>query len=124
MLELQRSAPQRVDTKNTRFTKTALNALSMQRSKNELERASAMRVANVGRIGLDGRELVPSATPRVGGYSMMATPSPMPGVDATPVMTWGELEGTPFELDDPSLTPLPPGASGFKVRVLVQSEGH
>jgi protein DGCR14 len=32
-------------------------------------------------------------------YSYVATPSPAPGVDASPFMTWGEIEGTPLRLE-------------------------
>lgn len=39
------------------------------------------------------------------GYSFVTAPSPIPGVDASPLMTWGEVEGTPFQLDG-SQTPL------------------
>jgi protein DGCR14 len=34
-------------------------------------------------------------SPRVGGFAFVATPSPMPGVDADPVMTWGDIAATP-----------------------------
>lgn len=33
------------------------------------------------------------------GYSFVKTPSPAPGVDESPFMTWGEIEGTPLRLD-------------------------
>ncbi|GJM99190.1 hypothetical protein PR202_ga16271 [Eleusine coracana subsp. coracana] len=33
------------------------------------------------------------------GYSFVRTPSPAPGVDESPFMTWGEIEGTPLRLD-------------------------
>ncbi len=33
------------------------------------------------------------------GYDYVVTPSPMPGVDASPLMTWGHVEGTPLILD-------------------------
>ncbi|KAH7297399.1 hypothetical protein KP509_26G067900 [Ceratopteris richardii] len=33
------------------------------------------------------------------GYSYVATPSPAPGVDESPFMTWGEIEGTPLRLE-------------------------
>jgi hypothetical protein len=32
-------------------------------------------------------------------YSVLATPSFTPGVEDSPFMTWGELEGTPLRLD-------------------------
>ena len=34
-------------------------------------------------------------SPRVGGFGFVATPSPMPGVDSDPVMTWGDIAATP-----------------------------
>ena len=34
-------------------------------------------------------------SPRVGGFGFVATPSPMPGVDTDPVMTWGDIAATP-----------------------------
>uniref|UniRef100_A0A2P2ILZ6 Protein DGCR14 n=1 Tax=Rhizophora mucronata TaxID=61149 RepID=A0A2P2ILZ6_RHIMU len=33
------------------------------------------------------------------GYSFVRTPSPAPGVDESPFITWGEIEGTPLRLD-------------------------
>ncbi|KAL0744161.1 hypothetical protein Bca4012_085674 [Brassica carinata] len=33
------------------------------------------------------------------GYSFVKTPSPAPGVDESPFITWGEIEGTPMRLD-------------------------
>lgn len=33
------------------------------------------------------------------GYSYVKTPSPAPGVDDSPFITWGEIEGTPMRLD-------------------------
>ncbi|KAL6604009.1 hypothetical protein ACP70R_044370 [Stipagrostis hirtigluma subsp. patula] len=38
------------------------------------------------------------------GYSFVRTPSPAPGVDESPFMTWGEIDGTPLRLD-PEDTP-------------------
>ena len=51
-----------------------------------------------------GRDLG-KETPRVNGYNFVTAPSPVPGVDASPLMTWGEVEGTPCQLDG-SQTPL------------------
>lgn len=36
-------------------------------------------VAALGKIGPDGKEILPNATPKVNGYSFMPSPSPMPG---------------------------------------------
>ena len=52
-----------------------------------------------GKIGADGKEILPPESPRVNGYGFVATPSPAPGVNESPLMTWGEIEGTPFRLD-------------------------
>ncbi|GMH12015.1 hypothetical protein Nepgr_013856 [Nepenthes gracilis] len=44
------------------------------------------------------------------GYSFVRTPSPMPGVDESPFITWGEIDGTPLRLE-PEDTPLDIGGS-------------
>jgi protein DGCR14 len=38
--------------------------------------------------------------PRVRGYGFVSSPSPAPGVDASPIVTWGEIGGTPMRLSD------------------------
>ncbi|KAB1208673.1 Protein DGCR14 [Morella rubra] len=45
------------------------------------------------------------------GYSFVRTPSPAPGVDESPFITWGEIEGTPLRLE-PEETPIDIGGSG------------
>eukprot|EP00730_Choanoeca_flexa_P002308 TRINITY_DN109_c0_g1_i1.p1 TRINITY_DN109_c0_g1~~TRINITY_DN109_c0_g1_i1.p1 ORF type:complete len:502 (+),score=99.35 TRINITY_DN109_c0_g1_i1:75-1580(+) len=40
------------------------------------------------------------ATPQVNGYKLVTTPSPAPGKDMDPTMTWGVVEGEPTLLDD------------------------
>ena len=62
-------------------------------------------LANQGKIGHDGKEIL-TTTPTVNGFKLVGTPSPAPGVDESPLMTWGEIEGTP-ELLAPSMTPGP-----------------
>lgn len=52
-----------------------------------------------GKIGVDGKELTFGDTPKVNGFSLVKTPSPAPGVNESPLMTWGDIEGTPFRLD-------------------------
>lgn len=32
-----------------------------------------------GKVGVDGKEMMPLATPKVNGYGFVATPSPAPG---------------------------------------------
>ncbi|KAJ0173009.1 hypothetical protein K1T71_011185 [Dendrolimus kikuchii] len=70
-----------------------------------------------GKIGVDGTSLT-SDKPS-GEYSFVATPSPRPGVgpDESPLMTWGEIEGTPFRLDGGD-TPLPAVGAGAAYRML------
>lgn len=55
-------------------------------------------VKNLGRSGTSG-------------YGYVATPSPAPGVDESPFMTWGEIEGTPLRLETED-TPVGIGGSG------------
>lgn len=45
------------------------------------------------------------------GYNFVRTPSPAPGVDESPFITWGEIEGTPLRLE-PEDTPIDIGGSG------------
>lgn len=54
---------------------------------------------------------VESAKKAENGYSFVKTPSPAPGADESPFITWGEIEGTPLrlELED---TPIDIGGSG------------
>ncbi|XP_026745177.1 splicing factor ESS-2 homolog [Trichoplusia ni] len=70
-----------------------------------------------GKIGVDGV----SITTEKGGaeYSFVSTPSPRPGLgpDQSPLMTWGEIEGTPFRLDGGD-TPLPAVGAGAAYRML------
>ncbi len=49
-----------------------------------------------------------SGTPAVGGFKFVATtPSPMPHqAGATPVLTWGSVDGTPLLLDMDDVGPL------------------
>lgn len=63
-----------------------------------------------GRIGVDGNSLdKPIASPNIRGHGFVGTPNATPYLDGseTPLMTWGELEGTPFRLDG-SDTPVRP----------------
>ncbi|KPJ05244.1 PREDICTED: protein DGCR14 homolog [Papilio xuthus] len=70
-----------------------------------------------GKIGVDGVSL---CTEKSGEpYTYVATPSPRPGAgpDQSPLMTWGEIEGTPFRLDGGD-TPLPAVGAGAAYRML------
>lgn len=63
----------------------------------------------IERVGIDGNTLSSSMQKNMRGYDFVKTPSPHPGVAESPLMTWGELEGTPFRLDG-SDTPIRPSA--------------
>lgn len=52
-----------------------------------------------GKIGVDGKELTFGDVPKVNGFSFVEAPSPAPGVNESPLMTWGNIDGTPFRLD-------------------------
>ncbi|CAG5044404.1 unnamed protein product [Parnassius apollo] len=70
-----------------------------------------------GKIGVDGVSISSEKPPSE--YSYVATPSPRPGAgpDQSPLMTWGEIEGTPFRLDGGD-TPLPAVGAGAAYRML------
>lgn len=85
---------QKVCPENTRFTVQPYNQTT-----EAIKTATIKRME--GRIGLDGKEILPSNTPKMGGYGFMGTPSPAPGIDASPLMTWGDIEGTPCRIDGP-----------------------
>uniref|UniRef100_A0A0R3WUW6 Protein DGCR14 n=1 Tax=Hydatigena taeniaeformis TaxID=6205 RepID=A0A0R3WUW6_HYDTA len=62
-----------------------------------------------GRFGIDGKEVAGTegllATPQVGGYKFMDTSaspalSVFGGAGSTPLMTWGEVDSTPYRLDE------------------------
>ncbi|XP_072381030.1 splicing factor ESS-2 homolog [Diabrotica undecimpunctata] len=89
---------------NTRLAINPFNEVQSAETINELAKSQA-KVLD-GKIGVDGKELLQTDIPNVGGYSFVRTPSPSPSLLGTPLMTWGEIEGTPFRLDG-SDTPLP-----------------
>lgn len=88
---------------NTRLTENPFNDLQSNETITELAKTQA-KVLD-GKIGVDGKEILQSDTPKVNGFSFVRSPSPYPGVAQSPLMTWGEIEGTPFRLDG-SDTPL------------------
>uniref|UniRef100_A0A6B2G2A7 Splicing factor ESS-2 homolog (Trinotate prediction) n=1 Tax=Myxobolus squamalis TaxID=59785 RepID=A0A6B2G2A7_MYXSQ len=53
---------------------------------------------NIGHMGVDGRI---EESSQYKSYSMVATPSPAPGVGESPIMTWGEIGSTPLRIDTP-----------------------
>ena len=49
-------------------------------------------------------------------YDILSTPSFHPGVDASPIMTWGEVEATPLRIEDGSGGGGGGGATQFRIR--------
>ncbi|KHJ93821.1 hypothetical protein OESDEN_06258 [Oesophagostomum dentatum] len=81
-----------INKKGTRFPDDVKN----KPSEASMARASMMQLANnAGKVDVLGHEIgLNSKT-----LGLVATPSPAPGVDDSPLMTWGEIDGTPFRLD-------------------------
>nr|CAG4646333.1 EOG090X07SU [Macrothrix elegans] len=99
---------------NTHFKE---NPFDEERNREMLQKA-AQQKTQATHVDVDGKEIKPNAPPTMNGFDFIKTPSPAPGVSDTPVMTWGEIEGTPFRLDG-SDTPLPSsmvGAGSFQLQ--------
>ncbi|XP_077317735.1 splicing factor ESS-2 homolog isoform X1 [Lithobates pipiens] len=107
--------PREVVHRNTRFQK---DPFSQALSKTQLQQAAALNAQyKQGKVGPDGKELIPQESPKVNGFGFVGTPSPAPGVDESPLMTWGEVESTPFRLDG-SETPYLEKAPGPSFKIL------
>lgn len=109
LIEQRKHKGRQVNHQNTHFTE---NPFGKAGSKEVLQKAAHHKaLINKGKIGHDGRELLASHTPQVNGFKLMGTPSPAPGMEESPLMTWGEVEGTPLRLEAsetfPSHTPGP-----------------
>lgn len=89
--------PREVVHKNTRFVG---DPFSKALNKSQIQQAAALNAQfKQGKVGPDGKELIPHESPTVNGYGFETMPSPAPGVSESPLMTWGEIESTPFRLD-------------------------
>lgn len=101
---------------NTHFQ---ANPFDESANREAVQRAAQLQTnTRQGHVDVDGKEIKSSAPPTVNGFGFVKTPSPAPGVDDSPLMTWGEIEGTPFRLDG-SDTPLPSstvGAGAFQLQ--------
>ncbi|CAG9531955.1 unnamed protein product [Cercopithifilaria johnstoni] len=107
---LQRQkANQRIINKSaTRFSEEVNKE---KRQATAVKGALQQAVVNAGKVDITGREAGISKT---GVMELIATPSPAPGVDESPFMTWGEIEGTPFRLDASDMA-TPTSAPAFKI---------
>ena len=94
---------------NTRFNSDMISSLhkslSTPQTSEMKPKLNPLGMNVIAKIGIDGKE-ANHDTPKVKGYSFVdASPSPMPGRsfgDESPMMTWGEIEGTPFRLEGSS----------------------
>ncbi|KAJ8881601.1 hypothetical protein PR048_018087 [Dryococelus australis] len=82
---------------NTRLQANPFNERHNKEMIQHLAQTQAFHTVD-GKIGVDGREMVRTETPKVNGFSFVGTPSPAPGVNESPLMTWGGVESTPFQL--------------------------
>ena len=110
--ELKKAKPRVIEHSNTRFSVKPFSTIHSKQSiaDTATEKAKSMQ----GKIGPDGKEILPQQTPTVRGFGFVGTPSPAPGVNESPLMTWGEIEGTPFRLDG-SATPVRTPGPTFKI---------
>ncbi|CAL8081643.1 unnamed protein product [Orchesella dallaii] len=87
---------------NTRFPHTPFKVTSKVGEPDMLGGVKPMNLIHGlpdGKVGVDGKEITAGQTPSVNGFKYVRTPSPTPGVEDTPFLTWGEIEGAPFRLD-------------------------
>ncbi|XP_054730606.1 splicing factor ESS-2 homolog [Anastrepha obliqua] len=92
----------------TRLSSNPFIETPTQKTGSEVGKNQSQALMN--KIGLDGNVITPgneSEGPQVRGFNLVKTPSPRPGEAFSPLMTWGEIEGTPFCLDG-SDTPVRP----------------
>ncbi|XP_026905454.1 splicing factor ESS-2 homolog isoform X1 [Acinonyx jubatus] len=83
--------PRQVVHKNTRFLR---DPFSQALSRSQLQQAAALNAQHKqGKVGPDGKELIPQDSPRVGGFGFVATPSPAPDLGAGPQGTAGAEDG-------------------------------
>lgn len=99
---------------NTRLQKNPFDDKQNKETISELAKTQANKL--IGRIGVDGDILNGDSSSQVRGFNFVKTPSPCPGVQDSPMMTWGEIEGTPFRLDG-SDTPIRPSSIGPSFRI-------
>lgn len=77
-----------------------------------MARAAFQNVAKIaGHVDISGKQVGVEAKM----VDLVATPTPAPGIEDSPLMTWGEIEGTPFRLDAPEIQPSIEDAPTFRI---------
>ncbi|KAM6155711.1 LOW QUALITY PROTEIN: splicing factor ESS-2 homolog [Rhynchocyon petersi] len=94
--------PCQVVHKNTHFLR---DPFSQALSRSQLQQAAALNAQHKqGNVGPDGKELIPQESPKVGRFGFGATPSPAPGMNESPLMTWGKVKNTPLRIEGPEIS--------------------
>jgi protein DGCR14 len=94
--------PKKVVYENTRFQEQPYGVASMS-APSPAPMATEVRWNMIGASTpfLLGTPSMPRLeSPRVQGYGFVSTPSPAPGVDCSPFVTWGTIEGPPLVLEE------------------------
>ena len=91
--------PKETVSRNTRFVMSVQNQQEQAAAANQQQPGTGdyadrvvKEMAGIGTSGAGGVQK------RGAGYSQVVTPSPAPGVDDSPFMTWGDIESTPLRL--------------------------
>ncbi|OWF40395.1 protein DGCR14-like [Mizuhopecten yessoensis] len=112
-MELKKGKSREIIHENTRFQISPWNQI---KSTEQIKMAASLKaLACYGKIGHDGKEVMPLESPKVNGYGFVGTPSPAPGVDESPFMTWGEIDGTPFRIEGSDTPFTGIGGPAFKI---------
>lgn len=105
-------------------TRLITNPFNEKQDKETISELAKTQARDPEKIGFDGNSLNQDLTntPKIRGFSFVKSPSPCPSlIDSSPLMTWGEIEGTPFRLDGGD-TPLRPSISGPSFRIAETSK--
>lgn len=91
---------QEINYSNTRLHYNPFNENQNKETITELAKIQSKNLT--GKVGVDGNILQQTNSNNndgIRGFNFVKTPSPYPGEICSPLMTWGEIEGTPFRLD-------------------------
>ncbi|CAL8142712.1 unnamed protein product [Orchesella dallaii] len=104
---------------NTRFPHTPFKVTSNVGKSDLLVHVKPLNLIHGLRdekVGIGGKEIIGRQPLSVNGFKYVRTP---PGIEDTPFLTWGEIEGAPFRLDA-SDTPVS-GAPGTPYKMMATS---
>ena len=77
-VEKAKGNPREIIHQNTRFEQKPFDQQKI--AELTAQSAAAHAQMKLGKIGHDGKELMPEQSPQVNGYGFVATPSPAPGM--------------------------------------------